>query len=876
MENELYHYGTKRHSGRYPWGSGENPYQHSANWLAEVNRMHKDGMTDVEIAEAFGISTTTLRARRSAIKEEQRAAQQSEALRLKDKGYSNPKIAELMGLSGESQVRSLLKSSLTQRENTNVLTAEVLKDYVEKYGYIDIGKGVEQYLGVSGTRLKTAVQMLQDEGYKVQYLKVEQLGTGYNTSIKVLAGPDAEYVGKHKDEVRLPIGEKYISDDGRTLRNIQDPVSVDPKRVGIKYADDGGAEMDGVILLRRGVEDISLGESRYAQVRIKVGNDMYLKGMAMYSDNLPKGVDLLFNTNKTKADAPTMEKVLKGTKDDPDNPFGATIIRQQGAINIVNEEGRWGEWAKTLSSQMLSKQPVPLAKKQLDLDYSERLKEYEEIMNLTNPVIKKKLLEGYSDNCDSAAVHLKAAALPRQATHVILPFPDIKEDEVYAPNYKQGEKVVLIRFPHAGRFEIPTLTVNNNVKSAKAALGDAPDAIGINKIVADRLSGADFDGDTVLVIPNNNGAIKTAPALKGLEGFDPKEYYKAYEGMPRVGEGDGFSKPIEMGKVSNLITDMTLQGANAAELAAAVRHSMVVIDAQKHNLNWKQSYQDNQIESLQLKYQGKKRGGASTLISRASGDARIPQIKKRMGINKANTDVETGARIDTETGGTYTDPKTGKEKIRLTKTTKMMTVSDARELSMGTPMEEVYADYANKMKALANQARKSYLETPSQEYSPSARKVYEAEVASLTAKLNTALKNSPLERQAQLHANIVVAAKKRANPDMDNDDVKKLKSQALAASRARMGAHKEQVHITDREWEAIQAGAITNNMLKSILDNADLDRVKSLATPRQARGLTDAQLKRAIAMVNRGISQSEVAAQLGVSTSTIYNALHSK
>ena len=29
VENEeLMHYGTPRHSGRYPWGSGDNPYQH--------------------------------------------------------------------------------------------------------------------------------------------------------------------------------------------------------------------------------------------------------------------------------------------------------------------------------------------------------------------------------------------------------------------------------------------------------------------------------------------------------------------------------------------------------------------------------------------------------------------------------------------------------------------------------------------------------------------------------------------------------------------------------------------------------------------------------------------------------------------------------
>ena len=48
-----------------------------------------------------------------------------------------------------------------------------------------------------------------------------------------------------------------------------------------------------------------------------------------------------------------------------------------------------------------------------------------------------------------------------------------------------------------------------------------------------------------------------------------------------------------MGDVSNLITDMTIKGANNDELARAVRHSMVVIDSEKHNLDVKASARDN-------------------------------------------------------------------------------------------------------------------------------------------------------------------------------------------------------------------------------------------------------------------------------------------
>lgn len=73
----------------------------------------------------------------------------------------------------------------------------------------------------------------------------------------------------------------------------------------IRYRDDvapdghTGVEKDGTVEIRRGVKDLDLGESHYAQVRILVDNDKYIKGMAFYSDDLPDGVDVVFNTNKT-------------------------------------------------------------------------------------------------------------------------------------------------------------------------------------------------------------------------------------------------------------------------------------------------------------------------------------------------------------------------------------------------------------------------------------------------------------------------------------------------------------------------------------------------------------------------------------------------
>jgi DNA-binding CsgD family transcriptional regulator len=318
---------------------------------------------------------------------------------------------------------------------------------------------------------------------------------------------------------------------------------------------------------------------------------------------------------------------------------------------------------------------------------------------------------------------------------------------------------------------------------------------------------------------------------------------------------------MKMGDVSNLITDMTIKGANSDELARAVRHSMVVIDSEKHHLNYKQSYIDNGIAELKKKYQGSERSGAATLISKASSD-------KRVGIRKESIDPNTGKKVYTYTGETYTRPG-GKTILKTSSSTKMAEVDNAFDLSSGTPMETVYATHANRLKALANDARKSSVNIEYNPYSPSAKKTYAAEVSSLNAKLNIALKNAPLERQAQLLANSVVAAKRANNPDMDAADLKKIKGQALAEARTRTGAKKTRIEISDREWEAIQAGAVSTNTLTQILNNTDLDRVKQLATPRTSSTMTATKQAKAKLMLSSGYTQSEVADALGISTATI-------
>ena len=881
MNDELVHYGTPRHSGRYPWGSGENPYQHEDWFLDQVRDLKKQGMSEKDIATAMGLSIVELRNKKALAKAEMQKQELLEARRLKDKGWSNVAIGERIGRN-ESYVRTLLDPTKEERIRKADILAEVLKDQVESRPYLDVGKGVELQLGVTQTQMKKALEKLKDEGYKVSMLRVPQANNpNQKTEVLVLTKEDVPYgdIFKNRDLIASPDGIKF-EDNGEIFRTFKYPVSINSDRVQIRYYEDGGADKDGLIEIRPGVEDISLGQNHYAQVRIAVDGTHYMKGMALYSDDMPKGIDIIYNSSHHNNES-KME-VMKKLKEDPVNPFGASIKDQrmyigkdgqehQSAINIVNEDEDWNKWQKNLSSQFLSKQLPPLAKKQLDIAYKEKESEYKEICELTNPTVKRKLLESFADDCDSAAVHLKAAAFPRQATHVILPINSLKDNEVYAPNYNNGEEVVLIRYPHGGRFEIPRLIVNNINPEGKTLLGQAEHAIGINSHVAQQLSGADFDGDTVVVIPTKGQNIQTKSRLEGLIGFETKEAYPAYDGMPKVGPKTGFHKQREMGAVSNLITDMTIKGATDDEICRAVKHSMVVIDAEKHNLNYKQSYVDNGIAELKEKYQGGKNKGASTLISKAKSDYRVPKRKDTYQI-----DPNTGEKLYSPANETYINKK-GKEVERTTTITKMEATKDAYSLSSGTRMESIYAEHANKLKALANTARKEQISTGRLLYSPSARETYSEERASLLSKLNLALRNAPIERQAQLVANKMISSKIKYNPELkeDKDALKKLRAQTLTLTRARLGATRHAITIEPREWEAIQAGAISDSKLEEILRFADIDEVRKFATPRSKTGMNAAAKTRARNLLNRGYTQSEVAKELGVSVNTLMSELGS-
>lgn len=932
----LIHYGTPRHSGRYPWGSGGNPYQRTGMVYSNLEYLNKKGITDVkEQARTLGITTRELKAYKSEAHQERNRIAADYANQLLEEQQRNggkknvSEIARRMSerkVGGkdhwnESSVRDLLKDNYVAKNSVYQGTADMLRDAVNTKSYIDIGKGVAQRLDITDSRLDAAVGILKNEGYEVLKIKVDQLGSspGNKTEMKVLCKPGTtkQELYKNKDKIDLVEGVT-TKVDGTTALGIKPPVNVDSKRILVRYAEDGGVDKDGVIELSRNAPDLSLGNSNYAQVRVAVDGTHYLKGMAMYADDIPKGYDIVFNTNKKKG-TPMMgdpdNTVLKNMKGDEDNPFGATVRQKeykdkdgtvkQSPLNIVNEEGDWDKWSKTISSQVLSKQDPSLAKRQLDIAYYQSRAEFDDIKSLTNPVVKKHLLDKFADGCDSDAVHLKAAALPGQASRVILPFPKMNKNEIYAPDLNNGETVVLIRYPHGGKFEIPTLKVNNKNRIAQKTLGAATDAVGIHPSVAERLSGADFDGDTVLVIPvkKANGHkivnIQTQDPLPGLKGFDPKQY-KLPETAPKMSPK---TKQTEMGKISNLITDMTLLGAPPEDLERAVKHSMVVIDAEKHHLDYKKSAEDNRIDELKLKYRGSTNAGASTLISRAKSQVRgipdrkeiNPQFNKDGSLKNMTKaqyeDWKNGFRVYENTGRTYSKASTKKDgTVEWTnaeadiKSTKMFEARDANELlsSNPKPIEKVYARYANQMKAMANEARKESRSIEMPRRNPSAAKTYAKEVESLKKDLKVAMSNKPLERQALIKAGIKYRAMIKENPDMDSDERKRARSQALSGARAQVGKtvntddnRTYKIPVTDKQWKAIQADAVSPTVLREVLNNTNVDRLKELAMPKKAKtSLTPSKKALIKALVNGGATQKEIADKLGIGLGTVKSAIN--
>lgn len=935
------HEGWTPHSGRYVYGTGKKWDNRHEAWIALakereaqlrdhpdqwVNRRGEPCSLQVAVAATFNMSSDEFRRYMSIHSKGLMGDRIRKCQALAEKGLTPSEIARETGFNRTS-VDNWLKEGALYKADKMRYQADQLIELLKDRPYLDLSAGVERQLGLSDLQLERVRTILKDDGYEIHELKVPQTTNpdpSKKTTTLVLTEPGVtkKEVWDNIEKVTSPDGA-WFEDYGSVIKTRKPPVSVDSRRIDICYAEEGGKRKDGVIEIRPGLEDVNLGDRPYAQVRIAVDGTHYLKGMAIYSNDLPDGIDIRFNTNKHEG-TPMLgegdETVLKHMKKDPldktkfdeHSPFGSNTtqwnytgkdgLEHQSPVEIVNDDDSWDKWKSTMASQVLSKQPVELARRQLQKAYDRREDELKEIESIQNPTLKRMLLAEFADSCDSAAYEMKAAPFTRQTTNVIIPIDSLKDDEIYAPFYEQGEEVVLIRFPHQGRFEIPRLHVNNTNKEGLDILGNRPEhAVGINANVAERLSGADFDGDTVLVIPTKGVNIKNDPQLQELKDFDPKEQYKKRSDQIKTGPkkdgGDGFLKGHKMGDITNLLSDMTIMGASEDEIVRAVKHALVVIDAEKHNLDWKQSEKDNRIAELKVRYQGKSNAGGQTFVTRGRGEDTInerfeltgptttyinPYTHEKLVYKMTPEELELfnqGKKVYHETGRVYTNPKTGKETTATEKIKRMDRYDDAYDIISDRPLtliEDTYAQHVNKLKRLGEKARAEARSTGTAVYSKEAAQAYKDEVQSLKDKLDTAKLNDPRERQANRIANKNVQIYIKANPALANkedkdaqDKLKKIRHREIEAARAVTGAKRNPIELTPKEWEAIDAGALTDTKIMDVLRYTDKNRAKDLATGHARTGLSEAKVSRARQLLDQGWTWAQVASELGVSASTL-------
>lgn len=938
------------------WSKVPVDYKVDSDFDKQLKALKDEGYTPSQIAIGLGITSTALKARASIAtnlatreiidknRELINGIKGEDGEWIQKPITNRSKRARIIGVN-EGRLRSLENGNVD--ENTQIIfnTADILRQEMQKNKYLHIGRGTAERMGIKEDRLKTAVEILKLEGYDKIDVQVDQLGSkkGNKTTISTLVPPGTTYQQLKSDvanidDVIAVYNGPHSENGGETFRPIEKPTTVDSSRVFIRYGDQGGEDKDGLIELRRNVDDISLGKAAYAQVRISVDDKYYLKGMAMAVDDkeIPPGYDIVFNTNK-KTGTP-MEKVFKEidekkAQNNPENPFGTAIKlevdddylfqrhytdpktgeEKLSAINVVNVEGDWSKWSTKIASQMLGKQKPDLVEKQLDKTYEAREREFNEIMSLTNPVVKKRLLDEFEKSVDRAAIDLKAVGFPGESTRVLLPFPKMKENEVYCPGYDDGEVVALIRYPHGGVFEIPARVVNNKYKEAKDILGDCVDAIGVHPTTSKQLSGADHDGDTVICIPirDKNGNkitdVKTSDDIDmgpytELLDFDPKEFklpdevaatrkaHKLDESIPmdpRLMKDDK-RKGNEMGKATNLAFDIIEKGADPADIVAVMKYTMVVIDSYKHDLDWKLAKKRFKINEISKKYRDA--GGANTVMTKAKSPEYVYPKKEKTAVSQMTEDelkrwyagekiyetiVETKGYRDKDTGELHIYEAYGK-KVKSTKMGEADTPEKVRALRSKQPsrVENLYTEFAIRLKELAKLARKESrtMQIDKKVTDPVLKEKYKDEIHSLVeVKLVAAKANAPLESKAQAYANRLFDTFVADNPDLDEDHYKKARAQCIDKARRRIGSKQKKIDITDKEWEAIQSGVIAKTTLNDILDHADMDKVKKLAMPRETIVMTEAMQQRARNAAAIGKSAAAIAEELGVSVSTIRN-----
>ena len=229
-EETLFHYGTKFHSGRYPYGSGDQPFQHEGDFLTRIERLRKEGWVEnaENVKKEFGLSLEDYRNEKAWANYTRREQEVARAKSLKEKGLGNSAIGKEMGIP-ESSVRSLLNPNAEAKMQAAKKTADFLKAQVDAKGMIDVGKDAERYivinegdergLGVSRTKLDQALYALEAEGYVVHQGRVEQpTNRGNWTTQVVLCPPGTPHKEIWNTDKIHTIEDYHSSDNGESFQ----------------------------------------------------------------------------------------------------------------------------------------------------------------------------------------------------------------------------------------------------------------------------------------------------------------------------------------------------------------------------------------------------------------------------------------------------------------------------------------------------------------------------------------------------------------------------------------------------------------------------------------------------------------------------------
>ena len=193
---ELMHYGIPRRSGRYPWGSGEDPYQRTRDFLSRVEELKKQGWTETpeNIKKEFGLSTKEYRNEKTIAKDQRRMTDVARAKSLAADGKGSTEIGKIMGMP-ESTIRSLLNPKSEERMLLTRDTVDFLRKQVDEKGMVDVGTGVDRELNISKERLDLALYYLESkEGYPVYTGGVPQVtNKGQQTVQRVLCVPGTQH-----------------------------------------------------------------------------------------------------------------------------------------------------------------------------------------------------------------------------------------------------------------------------------------------------------------------------------------------------------------------------------------------------------------------------------------------------------------------------------------------------------------------------------------------------------------------------------------------------------------------------------------------------------------------------------------------------------